>query len=470
MTKREGLLKQVFSIPLDSGRYLVYAPLHRLAFVANAALVNEVFEHCQRTTGLVPVEPVSTDSALPNDDLRSVLRLLQPLGLPPDEYAQTGVSYDSVILFLTNQCNLRCSYCYASAGEHSPETMPWEIAKSGIDFVVRDALSKRKPFITLGFHGGGEPSLNWGVLKRSVGYARDTAERNGLGLTISGAFNACWPDRVVQFVLDNFTDLSISFDGLPKIQNSQRPTKGGRGSHARVAKTLRALDDAGFRYGIRMTVTDDSVQHLEESVRHICESFKPHTIQVEPVFPQGRATTGGPALTDHGAFISQYMRAFRTASEHGITLFYSGARPEALTQRFCLAACRALVVTPGGGVTTCFEVYSRKHPLGDRFIVGHYNGHGGFEIDGEKVDRFLNCRSGDTPSCSACFCRWHCAGDCATKAPAAGAGAALRHADRCLVTQELTKFLILDRIEKSGGLMWFGPRQQMDQPEGQNEN
>ena len=450
----EGLLSQVFSIPLGSDRYLVYAPLHRLAFIGNGILVNHVFEHCAGT---------ATQVSFHSDDLSSIRRLLQPLGPPHDEYAETGVSYDSVILFLTNQCNLRCSYCYASAGEHPLEMMPWEIAKGGIDFIVREALAKQKPAIALGFHGGGEPSLNWAVLRKSVEYARKVAGRSGLGLTVSGAFNAYWPDKVVRFVLENFTDLSISFDGLPDIQNTQRPTKGGRGSYTRVAKTLHALDQAKFRYGIRMTVTDASVSYLEESVRHICESFKPHTIQVEPVFPQGRATDGGPALTDHGAFIHQFIKAFHTAGEHGVMLFYSGARPEALTTRFCLAACRALVLTPDGGVTTCFEIYSRRHPLADRFMVGLYDGNGGFSIDRAKLRGLMMC--GDSSSCSACFCRWHCAGDCATKASHMVTGEAIRHADRCLVTQELTNFLILHRIEQSGGLMWYEPQGQPNQSE-----
>jgi uncharacterized protein len=426
-----SLLDQVFSIPLDSGRHLVYAPLHRLAFVANGALVNEVHEHCLRTDGSSPEMPKS-GPLLQVGELPSLRSILHPLPPPPDEYAGTGVSYDSVILFLTNQCSLRCSYCYASAGEYPKETMSWEIAKAGIDFVVREAIRKGKPYFSLGFHGGGEPSLNWDVLTRSVVHAREEAARNNLGLSISGAFNAYWPDRVVRFVLENFTDISVSFDGLPLVQNEQRPTKGGRGSYAKVAKTLRALDEARFRYGVRMTATDASVHHLEESVRHICENFKPHTIQVEPVFPQGRATNGGPELTDHGAFISQFMKAYRAAEKHGITLFYSGARPEALT--------------------------SGNHPLGEHFLVGRYDGKGGFDIDGAKVQEQLSCGGADTPECSACFCRWHCAGDCATKAPSTGRGATLRHADRCLVSQELTKFLIFDRIEKSGGLVWHDPQ------------
>ncbi len=451
------LLDQVFSLPLSSERYLVYAPLHRLAFVANGALVNEVYEYLQQAGESTALVTASPDSASQDHAPSFLFGLLRPVEPPPDEYAQSGVSYDSVVLFLTNQCSLRCSYCYASAGEHFPETMPWEVAKAGIEFVVQEALANQKPSIALGFHGGGEPTLNWDVLKQSVEYTRNAIDRCGLGLTVSGAFNAYWPEYVTRYVMDNFTELSISFDGLPEIQDKQRRTKNGRGSYARVAKTLHRLDEARFPYGIRMTVTDESVHHLWESISHICENFSPHTIQVEPVFPQGRARAGGSALTEHNAFISQFIKAFWTSNAHDIRLFYSGARPEILTQRFCLAACRALVVTPTGSVTTCFEVYSQEHPLGDRFMVGRYNGKGGFDIDDQKLSGLVACKHHHPPECFTCFCKWHCAGDCATKAPPQDVNTPSAYTDRCLATQELTKFLLLHMIKESGGFIWHEP-------------
>lgn len=449
--------ESVFALPLSSGRYLIYAPLHQLAFIGNGAMVREVREHLQQCAQMGPPGPDNSGTASQGDGLSFLSRVFQPAMPPADEYEQTGVAYDTVVLFLTNQCSLRCSYCYASSGEHPRETMPWEIARAAIDLVVREAAEKEKSSVVLGFHGGGEPTLNWDVLKQSVEHAQDATRQYGLDLSVCGAFNAYWPDHVTRFVLDNFTDLSVSFDGLPEIQNKQRRTRNGRGSYTRVARTLRALDGARFPYGIRMTVTDDSVHSLNKSISHICENFRPHTIQVEPVFPQGRAAAGGAALTDHTAFVSQFIKAFGTSSEHGINLFYSGARPEVLTHRFCLAACRALVVTPTGSVTTCFEVYSHGHPLAEQFIVGRYDHSGGFEIDGQKLAGCLERERRQRPECGSCFCRWHCAGDCATKGPAREGDAPAIHTDRCLVTQELTKFLILHRIKESGGLVWRGP-------------
>jgi uncharacterized protein len=122
-------------------------------------------------------------------------------------------------------------------------------------------------------------------------------------------------------------------------------------------------------------------------------------------------------------------------------------------QRFCLAACRALVVTADGEVTTCFETYGSEHPLSARFIVGSYRG-GRYEIDHSRIDKYL-ARTADTIlHCRECFCRWHCAGDCAIKASAAGCVDAFEPTGRCAITQELTKYLILNKIKDSGGLIW----------------
>jgi uncharacterized protein len=70
-------------------------------------------------------------------------------------------AYDTVVLFLTNQCNLRCTYCYASSGDHPGRRMTWEVARAAIDRVLLDVAKRKGSALTLGFHGGGEPSMIW---------------------------------------------------------------------------------------------------------------------------------------------------------------------------------------------------------------------------------------------------------------------------------------------------------------------
>ncbi|MBI5746569.1 MAG: radical SAM protein [Nitrospirae bacterium] len=457
--------QQIFSIPLDNERYLIYAPLKGIAFIGNPPLINAIFEHCRHMGASHP--HISTPSCdRPHhgervlDDLDFLHRLdfFQPEPFPIDEYQQKGVQYDAVILFLTNQCNLRCSYCYASSGEYQMKQMPWEIAKASIGLVIGEVIKNQSPSMTLGFHGGGEPTLNWPILSRATDYACSLAEKNNIPLHITGSFNGYWPKKVLHYVIQNFTEVSLSFDGLPSIQNLQRPTRDKRDSYRRVAESLHTLDHAQFPYGIRMTVTNDSILSLAEAISFICENFRPRKIQVEPVFVEGRARKNRLSITDLNIFIDQFIKGFKEAERHNITLFYSGARLEVLTQRFCLAACRALVVTPDGDITTCFETYGREHPLSHHFIVGNYKGNGEFFMDKERLLHHFSHTVQQIPYCNACFCKWHCAGDCAIKTISEETAVGFQPTERCLVNQELTKFLILNKIKESGGMIWFNKK------------
>ena len=446
-----ALLEQIFSIPLeplDEGKFLVYAPLKGVAFIANSALVNAVADQCRSKR--------PQEASDPRLEFLHQLGFFSPEPLLADEYAKQGVAYDTVVLFLTNQCNLRCSYCYACSGDFTPKMMSRETAKAAFDRVMGDVVARGATEMTLGFHGGGEPTMNWETLTWITDYAREKAAENGVALHVSGAFNGYWSPEVREYMLAKFTDISLSFDGLPDVQNRQRPAVGGIPSFDRVAQTLAALDQSGVAYGIRMTVTRDHVARLAESVSYICEHFRPGKIQAEPVFLEGRAKEE-QAVGDSFAFVEQFITAHRAAARHGVELFYSGARPDTLALRFCLAACRALVVTTDGDVVTCFESYGKEHPLSSRFIVGGYHGdHGGgrFIVDRDKLDAHFSRTADSIPYCRGCFCRWHCAGDCAIKASAAGRVDEFEPTGRCVITRELTKYLILDRIRDSGGLIW----------------
>ncbi len=459
------LIQQVFSIPLGKKKYLIYAPLKEIAFIANPALVNMVFDKakslCQSN---LPSTTISHDRASSKKeggvlDFLQELDFFRPEPIPVDDYCNIGVQYDSVILFLTNLCNLRCTYCYASSGEYLKREMPWEIAKAGIDYVMEEVIKNKSSAMTLGFHGGGEPTLNWSILTSAVDYAHSLAEKNGITLYVSASTNGCWSKKTLNYIINNFTELSLSFDGLPFVQNTQRPMKNKKDSFPMIKRTLNELDKADFLYGIRMTVTNKSVYYLADSVSFICENFRPQKIQVEPVFLEGRAKRNRSQISNLDVFIEQFQRGFKIAEEHNIILYYSGARLEALTNRFCLAACRSLVVTQDGDVTTCFEVFGKDHPLSKRFFVGAYVENEKFIFNEKKRDERFGHTLEQIPYCESCFCKWHCAGDCAIKTCPVGAGDAFQPTDRCYVNQELTKFLILERIKENGGTIWLDSHQ-----------
>lgn len=439
-------MNNLFIIPVDEIRYLIYSPLKKTAFIGNSSLAtlvkNEFNQTCNNSSEFL--------SFLYNRGFFTHVEA------PVDDYSSTGTVYDTVILFLTNQCNLRCRYCYAHSGEYTPKTMSWETARSAIDFAWSDTLKHGLNEFTLGFHGGGEPTLNRDVLIKSIEYAESLASANNIKLNISGAFNGCWSGEILDFAINHFTEISISLDGVPSVQDIQRPKAGGAGSFSDVDKTLKAIDASGIKYGLRMTVTDYSVSRLSEGVEYLCKNYRPLKIQAEPVFEQGRAVGNNLAVKDLTHFIAEFIRGYSIAKKYNIELFYSGARPDLITTRFCLAACRAFVVTTDGDVTTCFESYGREHPLSSHFLVGSTDRKGSFNIDSDRLNAYFRHTVYDNNHCVDCFCKWHCAGDCAIKTMRQDGGAGYQTTGRCYVNREITLYLLLDRIREYGGIIWLG--------------
>lgn len=76
------------------------------------------------------------------------------------------------VLLMTNQCQLRCVYCYAAAGELPHEALTTEQGRAAIDIVCQNAITLHQPQFEISFHGGGEPTFAWQVLKECATYAR----------------------------------------------------------------------------------------------------------------------------------------------------------------------------------------------------------------------------------------------------------------------------------------------------------
>ena len=290
----------------------------------------------------------------------------------------------------------------------------------------------------------------------ALDYMKELARRENVRLQVTGAFNGCWSGQALEYIVRNFTEISLSLDGLPEIQNRQRPAAGGGESFPLIDKTLKRLDREKFRYGIRMTVTESSVSKLEESIDFICKNYHPVKIQAEPVFEQGRALDKGSTVKNLDHFVDGFIRSHSIAKQHGVELFYSGSRPDIITTRFCLAACRAFVVTADGDITTCFESYGREHPLSPHFLTGNLSENGSFEIDRKKLENYFRHTVNDNEHCRSCFCKWHCAGDCAIKTMRQDGDSGYQTTERCAVNREITRYLILDKIKANGGLFWFG--------------
>jgi uncharacterized protein len=206
-------LMELFSIPYGE-KIILYAPLKQVAFLGNRELASLV-------AGLGPGREPDASSLRVSEAVAFIRRtgILDPDPTVPE--LEGAFRYEPVCatLFLTNRCNLRCVYCYADAGTEEPLGIPFGLARQAIDLVCDHAARRGLSSFEMGFHGGGEPTLQWETLEASVDHARSKSLR----AVVSASTNGCWSSEQRAYLLDRFDGLSLSFDGPEEIQDRQRP-------------------------------------------------------------------------------------------------------------------------------------------------------------------------------------------------------------------------------------------------------
>ena len=427
--------EELFVVPEDADTCYLYAPLRRMVVSMNRAAVGSVSRYLNPSDS-----PLTPEDAGVISSLRSAGLFSEPFPTPPvtpDDYLFRP---HEVTLFPTTRCNLRCRYCYASAGTRQVD-MPWEIARAAIDLVIENARAVGRDDFIVGFHGGGEPTVHWKLVQQATLYARQRARDANLHGIIHCASNGVLSPSQRAFVAGNFTGMTISLDGPPDIQDRQRPLASGKGSSAHVMQTLHDFQEKKFPFGIRVTLTADQGHRLDDIVRFIHQQCPQlDQVHVEPVWQCGRCQTTGERPPSQAQFIALFAEACALAQDLGFSLFYSGARLDVLTNKFCAAPGDGFSVTPEGLISSCFEVADPADPRAELFHYGRYDRiRREFTIDLERVDRLRRLRVENIRHCRDCFCKWHCAGDCLAKALPGKTPDDHQGSPRCNLNREITR-------------------------------
>lgn len=429
---------ELFTIAIDNNqgdeKFLVYRPLTGLAFIANSSMARLV------------TRLASGECSNINDKLRSFLETIGFFRPDPPFPNPPARSLSTVVLLLTNACNLRCIYCYAAAGENPYSSLDEGHGRKAIEYVVQQVRDHGDSSFTLAFHGGGEPTVAWTLLQRLALFAR----QQPLPVNIHLTSNAMWTEKQCDWIIENIDQISISMDGTPLTQDRQRPQASGNPSSSIVMRNLAKLDKNQKRFGIRMTATAP-FNRLPEDVAFICRETKCRVIQVEPAFNLSRGGHLQPNSKQAAQFIEGFLQAHRLADEQNCRLYYSGARPGVVTTHFCNAPYQALVVAPGGNIVACYEITDTTHPMYKMSCFGsldeeHIN------LDQASREKLFTLLADRRAACHDCICYWSCAGDCYTRAMGSGGQNHLWRSPRCNINQSITAQLILDQIAKGNGV------------------
>lgn len=204
----------------------------------------------------------------------------------PDRTPINGIAMNVAQL-----CNLSCIYCYGVDGEYGEKGfMKPKTAFKTVDWLIENSLDEKE--IKIHFFGG-EPLLNYPLIKRVVDYSREAVAKVGKTIAFSITTNGTkFSDEINQYLNDNNFNVIISFDGNKDMQDTNRPFKGGRGSfddaRKRVKKFLATRDGNGAAARATITSNNIELQAVRESLADI--GFKSMqatfvTIPTSSVFP-----------------------------------------------------------------------------------------------------------------------------------------------------------------------------------------
>ena len=330
---------------------------------------------------------------------------------------RSGDVVKALCLHVAHTCNLNCAYCFASQGRFHGERalMPFEVGKQALDFLMEHSGTRRN--LEVDFFGG-EPLMNWDVVKRLVEYARSVEGARGKNfrftLTTNGMFI---DDDVIDFANREMANVVLSLDGRKEIHDRLRVDYAGNGSYDRIVPKFQKLVEArgGRGYYMRGTFTHANPDFTND-VFHMADlGFT--ELSMEPVVC---APDDPAALTPDDIEIvkQQYellakdmlrrKREGRPITFYHYMLDLTGGPCIYKRISGCGSGTEYMAVTPWGDLYPCHQfVGDEKYRLGDVW-------HG--VTNTALREEFRSCNAYARPDCADCWAKLYCSGGCAANA------------------------------------------------------
>lgn len=326
---------------------------------------------------------------------------------------QTAKDMKLLILLVTNDCNMFCSYCYAKGGEKK-EYMSWETARKALDY----ALSKSKSF-KIQF-AGGEPLLAFGLIKQVVQYAKSHLRSVTLQMQTNGTLI---DGSMAQELKRLDISLGVSLDGPIGINDQLRPLRGDTGSTPLVIRGLRSLAQEGIMVGLTTVLTRESAATLPELVDWAAYAGNVYGISLDLVRPLGRGLEPEVLLPEPCFLEGQVNAALYRADElvrlggprirfREVERLRYQMEKEVTREDYCYATTgQSMAVMPDGAIYPCASLM-----LLPEFHLGNINDPA-FAVTrttgekawfGRKVDSMAKCKN--------CPDKHFCGGGCLARA------------------------------------------------------
>jgi len=338
-----------------------------------------------------------------------------PRQMPPQDFPLS-----TMVLNVTNQCNLSCTYCYEYGEDKivdtengkKPKFMSEETARQSVDFMLRESGANKIAHLTF---FGGETLMNFPVLKSAMQYAREQAAALGKQVDFSLTTNATLlrPD-IIEFLAENRVGVTISIDGPKEMQDQFRVFSNGKGSYDIVAPKIKELlrRHTSRPIGARVTLTSQTLD-IRKIFRHLTEEIGFWEVGFAPVTT---STNRKYAIADEGfdhmlaqfrALAGEFLEAALQNRHHGFSNVKDTLEEihKGVSKAYpCGAGLGLMGVSTDGDVALCHRFAgSDAHKLGT--VTGG--------IDRLVQINFLEKHHvADKTDCSQCWARPLCSGGC----------------------------------------------------------
>ncbi len=323
----------------------------------------------------------------------------------------------ALCIHIAHSCNLNCAYCFASQGKYQGERalMSLEVGKRALDFLIENSGNRRN--LEVDFFGG-EPLMNFDVVKEMVAYARSREKETGKNFRFTLTTNGVLiDDDVIDFANREMSNVVLSLDGRKEIHDRYRVDYAGKGSWERIVPKFQKLVEArgGKNYYMRGTFTHANPDFLKDIQTMLDLGFT--ELSMEPVVcapddPSALTMEDMPIVMEQYEKLAQLMLE-RHKEGKPFTFYHymidlKGGPCIYKRVSGCGSGTEYMAVTPWGDLYPCHQF------VGDeKFKLGNiWDG-----VDNHAIrDEFAACNVYARPECADCWAKLYCSGGCAANA------------------------------------------------------
>lgn len=332
-----------------------------------------------------------------------------------EQFADRMVSspLKAMCLHVSHDCNLRCKYCFAGQGIYGgkPQIMSFEVAKAAIDFLIDKSVGRRN--LELDFFGG-EPLMNFDVVKKTVEYARSLEKEHGKVFRFTMTTNGVLlNEEIGDFLNKEMNNVVLSLDGRKEVNDAMRPNAGGKGSYDTIVPKYQAfVQKRGDKdYYVRGTFTKENLD-FSQDVLHMAElGFD--QVSVEPVvsdpqLPFSIREEDLPRVFEEYDRLAKILLERKKAGT-GFNFFHFmldlEQGPCAIKRlRGCGCGNEYAAVDPDGNVFPCHQFVGQPEWKMGSVLTGEY--------DLDSKARFARATVYSKEKCRSCWAKFYCSGGC----------------------------------------------------------